>query len=562
MADVNTGTGSLADAASGSSLADAAPTNKASSGRLNRGDIVSQIQGSINKENAAIDDELAGVKALKVPQRPELPQAPKQSDYSTDPMQTFGSSAMWLAMFGSLLTKTPLVTALKSATALNNAANQKDATAFKNAFDKWKIDSDYALKLSQYDMESYKAAVQKGEVAIRAHAAANKNETAMLALEARMSDHDAKMAEKQVKNMSYLNEAYGRLSNIANTAAEKAKEEGVSDDVADQVWFNAFANGKNKLGSHIKSKGTLDSFDQGAIEMPEYGFALRPGNAERIKKTADEDAKYFSAVAHAMPIAQNIEEELLAIHEASKNLATGGLGERRDSATRIMSYLKDTPIGGLLPGDAEKLQKAADQYNIIDKSSNNLALDSTNLRTALGGHANRGSVLQLQTTLNGKPGNQNTPAANANIAAGMLADTKNWQLHAEIGQRYAQANPLGIDDFNSTLILEALKQKYPLVTHNGVIAEYHKENAEKIREHIDDAIAHPDKYGIYTGKKAKSKSYTPPKTPVGASPNQQILDVFTADADKQQQKVTPTITTELKATHKYNPQTGSIEEIQ
>ena len=556
MADVNTGTGSLADAASGSSLADAAPVKSG-------GSIIQRAKDASDDLQQKIGEKVQHMDTLKVPSRPEMPVAPKQSDYSTDPMQTFGSSAMWLATFGSLLTRTPLTTALNSAAAVNKAASTKDATAFKNAFDKWKVDSDYALKLSQYDVENYKAALSKDEAEIRAYASSSKNETAMLALEAKMSEHNAKMAEKQVKGMSYINEAYGHLNNIANEAAEKAKKEGASDDVANQVWFNTFSNGKNKLEGHIKSNGTSGSFDQGAIEKPDYGFDLRPGNAERIKKTADEDAKYFAAVEHAMPIAQNMEEELLAIHEASKNLATGGLGERRDSATRIMSYLKDTPIGGLLPGDAEKLQKAADQYNIIDKSSNNLALDSTNLRTALGGHANRGSVLQLQTTLNGKPGNQNTPVANANIAADMLAANKTWQLHAEIGQRYAQANPLGVDDFNSILILEALKQKYPLVTHSGVLAEYHKENAEEIRKHIDDAIAHPDKYGIYTSKKkATSENYTPPKTPVDASPQQKILDVFTADANKQPQKATPNSTAEQKATHKYNPQTGSIEEVQ
>ena len=88
-------------------------------------------------------DTDAGIKKMdseKLPPPPEMKAAPNAKDYQTNPMETYGSAAMFLATFGSLLTKHPLTSALNSGAAVMNAAQKKDSDSFNNALKQWKND--------------------------------------------------------------------------------------------------------------------------------------------------------------------------------------------------------------------------------------------------------------------------------------------------------------------------------------------------------------------------------------------------------------------------------------
>ncbi len=164
-------------------------------------DIIKKSQEKEDNLNKKTEDRLDKLDSLKIPEMPKMPEAPKQEDYSTNPMKTFGSSAMWLATFGSLLTRHPLTTALNAAAEVNKVAATGDANAYKNAMDKWKTQSDYALKLANYDMDRYKEALAEGEVGLKTYAGMMKSETANLALTMKQNDQHYKDSERQLKIM-------------------------------------------------------------------------------------------------------------------------------------------------------------------------------------------------------------------------------------------------------------------------------------------------------------------------------------------------------------------------
>jgi hypothetical protein len=164
-------------------------------------DVIRKSQAREDAINQKIEGKIKNIESLKVPEMPRMPDAPKQQDYNTYPMKTFGSGAMWLATFGSLLTRHPLTTALNSAAEVNKAVATGDANAYKNAMDKWKTQSDYAMKMANFDMERYKESLSQGEAGIRAYSGMMKNDTARLAMEMKQNDQHLKDSERQLKMM-------------------------------------------------------------------------------------------------------------------------------------------------------------------------------------------------------------------------------------------------------------------------------------------------------------------------------------------------------------------------
>ena len=105
----------------------------------------------IGKEEASLDSG-----ALKPPHLTAPPQ-PQE----TDPVHVWGSAAMWVAALGGLLTRRPLINSLNAASAVMNAYHARDAGVAKQAFDTWKIETENAVKMAQFSIDSYKAALQR-----------------------------------------------------------------------------------------------------------------------------------------------------------------------------------------------------------------------------------------------------------------------------------------------------------------------------------------------------------------------------------------------------------------
>lgn len=107
------------------------------------------------------------------------PPPPQQAQ--TDPLQAFGQPAMWLAAFGSLMTRRPLVNAINAAGTVLQATHQMDQAAAKSAYDTWKIESENAIKLAKFEQDSLKNAIARygtdarsGEAMLRTHILAYK----------------------------------------------------------------------------------------------------------------------------------------------------------------------------------------------------------------------------------------------------------------------------------------------------------------------------------------------------------------------------------------------------
>ena len=90
---------------------------------------------------------------------PKLSPAPTQQD--TTPLSVWGSSAMWMAAIGGLLTRRPLINSLNAAAGVMNAYKQADASSAQSAYDTWKTETDNAVKMAQFSIDAYKTALSK-----------------------------------------------------------------------------------------------------------------------------------------------------------------------------------------------------------------------------------------------------------------------------------------------------------------------------------------------------------------------------------------------------------------
>lgn len=358
-------------------------------------DVVRKSQAREDYINQKIENKIQDIDSAKIPEMPKMPDAPKESDYATNPMKTFGSGAMWIAAFGSLLTRHPLATALNSAAEVNKAAAAGDANSYKNAMDKWKIQSEYALKLANYDMDKYKASVSEGDSSIKAYSSMMKNDTARLALDMKQNEAHLKDSERQLKMMEegikyqnlHAQEQYANLS--VQDARDQAVKEGrpFSEEDALKVYSESLGAVKgDQSGKNFKDyiSDRLAKFDWNSAKPADivpgtglsveaikgYGTAILGGSkASQLGlgysmnpvKKAVENYVYSKDPSFDMAKAQ------LAYGEKTKEL--GAIGTRA-AAVRIASHEMDE----LAPPMVESI-KALDpsQYPNLNSIENAVA---------------------------------------------------------------------------------------------------------------------------------------------------------------------------------------------
>lgn len=89
----------------------------------------------------------------QAPQKPDVKpfEAPKQ----VDPTSVFGSLAGIFATIASFETKTPMTTALNALAGGMKAIKEGNLNAYQQAFQEWKVNSDYAFKMSDWENQHY-----------------------------------------------------------------------------------------------------------------------------------------------------------------------------------------------------------------------------------------------------------------------------------------------------------------------------------------------------------------------------------------------------------------------
>lgn len=116
-----------------------------------------QIEQARDQRDLKIEGDYERQRAGMTP--PKFEPVPSPTVKSTDPKEMWGSSAMWLAGIASLMTRTPLTTAMNAAAGVLKGYRDGDVAAANQAFQTWKVASENAVKAHEFEQESYKEAL-------------------------------------------------------------------------------------------------------------------------------------------------------------------------------------------------------------------------------------------------------------------------------------------------------------------------------------------------------------------------------------------------------------------
>ncbi len=170
---------------------------------------------------------------------PKLEPAPPM-ETPTDPIKAFGQPAMWLAMFGSLLTRQHLTSAVTSAASVMHATQALDAEAAKNHYEAWKVANKNAIDLAKYQQSAYKAAIARmaadargAAAGVGALAAAFKDEAMMHVYQTQGIDGVARFLKgrgKQIDAMGSGADAWVGKNGERVAALQAAKDKADAED--------------------------------------------------------------------------------------------------------------------------------------------------------------------------------------------------------------------------------------------------------------------------------------------------------------------------------------------
>lgn len=215
------------------------------------GGIYGNAKKSVDKFQSDTDSVIQRMHERPMPPPPEMVAPPKQADYERPPMESFGTAAGFLATFGSLLTKRPLTTALKSSSNVMQAYQAQDARAFKSAMAEWKTDTDNAWKMADYNQKLYKDVIGKDESELRMRALAVKDDLMLHMADAKMAQQ---LYRDRERNLRKAKEESSYVMDHAQAAYDDAKEQGLSEDEAQMEYLKAMGEASNaKKGKHTES---------------------------------------------------------------------------------------------------------------------------------------------------------------------------------------------------------------------------------------------------------------------------------------------------------------------
>lgn len=148
-----------------------------------------------NKEDQArVEQSVKDRDEFQVKGKPTLPElAPEpKPDHSDDPIKGYVSAIGIIGAMSSAFARSGATNAMNAAAGVLNSMRAGDAEAFKNSFDVWKTKNENAMKLFDYQNDTYKEILNAKNKSVderlgelRANAAAFKDDNMMRLLEAR-----------------------------------------------------------------------------------------------------------------------------------------------------------------------------------------------------------------------------------------------------------------------------------------------------------------------------------------------------------------------------------------
>lgn len=184
--------------------------------------ILSQMQKNDRESDEANKGYIKKIEDTKTPSPPVLTPPPKPEQ--SDPLNGFGSAATWLATFGSMLTRKPLTNALNATADVMDAHKAQDAANFKKKWDTWKMETENAWKMAEWNESLYKDMIGKTEAEQKITASSTKNHTLEMAIQARMADSYHKDMVRQIKQGNEAKERINRLVEDEVGKQKKVKE--------------------------------------------------------------------------------------------------------------------------------------------------------------------------------------------------------------------------------------------------------------------------------------------------------------------------------------------------
>ena len=225
-----------------------------------------------------------------------LPPPPVQAPYN--PIHSWGSAAMMLALVGSAFTRHPITAALNAGSQVMQAYNQGNATAAQNATDTWKTQTENALKLYQYEQDAYTKAITAHQdnvrdalTAVSVQAAAFKDAPMAAAAQTGGLQGVVDMVHKRGK-------AAANLAGVSSTLDKENTRHMNGDAATDAYLNNRYAswipayvlNGFNKAFeppmSYSEKSDDRMVFDKGVEDFMK-GYNLSPVQLSSRKATVD-----------------------------------------------------------------------------------------------------------------------------------------------------------------------------------------------------------------------------------------------------------------------------------
>lgn len=274
----------------------------------------------------------------------------------------------------------------------------------------------------------------------------------------------------------------GELQNNAQKNATEAAHWKAMEDITRQRMNNGMPSVDPETGDIIQGNIGAQAKANG------YGFPVQQIPPTVFHAMSQEDSKRKQLENANFPVANNVNRILDQLEPNLSNFQTGSMAP---GVRAIAGKFLGTDSG----------TAAAN----IEKGTNDLATELNKFQYMPG---QRGSVLGLQTILASKPGIQQPQQTNMNIVNGLRAKVNDYTLSGELNEQYREASPYKITDSNTQELDRALKTIYPLETINpktGSVA-YNKDNEQKIRAAIPDAISNPSKYFALAKQGAAQKA--------------------------------------------------------
>jgi hypothetical protein len=229
----------------------------------------------------------------KTPTMPVLQKPPKQ-DANPDPFLAWGQPAMLLATLGSLFTRQPLTNALNAAAGVMKATNEKDAALAKQKYDEWKVETDNAIKMSEFQQKIYDAAIKKmdvdakaGRAEMQAHIDGYKDEVLRQTLQHEGWEGVKKLLYYRKQQTAAADESAKHLENQFKVQALTDYLQAVkTGDPAMMERAKIFAGGLKLL-----STGTLPEENQADKTSKEWKQAIDPKTNQPYLWRADAHGK-------------------------------------------------------------------------------------------------------------------------------------------------------------------------------------------------------------------------------------------------------------------------------